>query len=110
VQNGRYIFDVQCATSKAHLGGARWPHWAAETRGWKHPVFGDVPIPEVDLELFPPFFVPQNGGFFLGKFSQNRQNLRERQNLPVYLDDCWYSYATTDFRVHFNAVMFSRGC
>ena len=83
---------------------------AAEKSGQQHPVFGNVPIAEVSLELFPPFFVPQNGGFFLGKFSQNRQNLRERQNLPVYLDDCWYSYATTDFRVHFNAVMFSRGC
>ena len=38
------------------------------------------------------------------------QNLREDKNLSVYLDDCWYSSATTDFRVHFHDVNFSREC
>ena len=107
---GGAFFDLQCAASKARLGGARLRHWAAETWGRQRPVVSDDPITEEDVELFSPFFVPQNRRFFSGKFRQNRQNLREDQNLPVYLDDCWYSYSTTDFRVHFHDVNFSREC
>ena len=52
----------------------------------------------------------RTGNFGHGKLRQNGENLREHQNLSVYLDDCWYSSTTTDFRVHFYGVTFSRKC